>query len=74
MEKVVRSDKKIVRGLNYRSLVGAQEQSIEDIKQLRRRNGNHNRYNSFINMNEAELSRLEEDDMDRDKVDQKSID
>ena len=24
-------------------------------------------------MNDAELSRLEEDDMDRDKVDQKSI-
>lgn len=32
-----------------------------------------NRYNSFINMDEA--SRLEqEEDLDRDKVDQKSID
>ena len=73
MEKVVGSDKKIVRGLNYRSLIGAQEQTIEDIEQLKRRTGNRNRYNSFVNINDAELSRLEEDDMDRDKVDQKSI-
>ena len=69
------TDKKIVRGLNYRSLVGAQEQVVEDMEQLKKRagNGRMNRFNSFAN--QLDQSRLEyEEDMDRDKVDQRSID